>query len=573
MPLDVNILVGGEAGQGVQTIGLVLGKALARAGLSVFADQDYESRIRGGHNFFRIRVDPGLNKAQNEDLDIILALNRASVELHRSELKGSGLIIGDSQILKMEDGSDKFIDVPLEKLALTASEDKIMSNTVALGVILGLLEFPFEILAGSLQWHFAKASERVRQNNLKAARAGYDYIRQHPPQTHLPAYEAGTLKNHLFLNGNEAIALGAMAAGCKFVAAYPMTPITSILEFLAEKGPQYGIGVIQPEDEIAAINMVIGASYAGTRSMTVTSGSGFALMVEGLGLAGITETPAVVVLGQRPGPAVGLPTRTEQGELLFAIQSGTGEFPRIILAPANAEEAFYLTARAFNLAEQFQVPVIIITDTHLANSYTTLPKFDLEAVKIERGEWLKSVPAGGYRRYQLTETGLSARLVPGSEKALVSADADEHDENGHLTELGAIRTAQNAKRLKKMELIKKQLTPPHFEQKVNSKITLIGWGSTCGAIRECAQNLFQQGIPVNVLHFSEIWPFPSEFTTAALKATPLNVVVELNAGGQMAHLIHSETGLVVSTRINKWDGRPISARYILEELHKEGVIR
>ena len=426
-------------------------------------------------------------------------------------------------------------------------------------------------MEGTLNWHFAKLNELIRSGNIKAARAGYNFAQGHKPVSfqhkQLDAQAAG----RLFVNGNECIALGAMAAGCKFVAAYPMTPITSILEFMADKSQQYGIGVIQPEDEISAINMVVGAGYAGVRSMTTTSGSGFALMVEGLGLAGITETPAVIVLGQRPGPAVGLPTRTEQGELLFAIHAGTGEFPKVVLAPRDAEEAFFLTTKAFNMAEKYQIPVILMTDTHLANSYSDVPKFDLSSIKIERGEWADSAAAGEYKRYRLTGSGISPRLIPGKNGSVVLSDADEHDESGHLIESAQIRTQQNAKRMKKIETIKKDMSPPLFHQTFNARVVLIGWGSTYGAIMEASEILKSRGLANNVLQISEIWPFPSEFVIAALKSAPVSVVIENNLGGQLAYLIRAETGLSVTTRINKWDGRPMSAQYILEELKKGAI--
>ncbi len=571
MAADLNILIGGEAGQGIQTVGFVLGKAFSRGGLHVFADQDYESRIRGGHNFFGVRVSSGQVKAQSAALDILVALDKASIGLHGPEVKAGGLIITDSDTLKLDSVDQSVFNIPLEKLAKAVGGDKIMGNSVAVGAVLGLLNFDLEILTATLTWHFAKASEAVRAGNVKAATAGYEYARVHKPGSFNQQCRGIQSGNVMFVNGNEAISMGAMAAGCKFVAAYPMTPITSILEFLADKGRQYGIGVIQPEDEIAAINMVIGAGYAGVRAMTVTSGSGFALMTEGLGLAGMTETPAVIVLGQRPGPAIGLPTRTEQGELLFAIHAGTGEFPKVVLAPADAEEAFYLTAKAFNLAEQFQVPVILMTDTHLANSYTDVPRFELSAIKIERGEWLNAETAADYQRYRLTASGISPRLVPGLTGAVVAADSDEHDESGHLTESALFRTQQTAKRLKKYESIKKAISPPRFHQMVNAKLTLAGWGSTYGAILETSDILKSRGIANNILHLSEIWPFPAEFVSAALKAAPVSAVIENNFSGQLAYLIQAQTGISVSARINKWDGRPMSAGYILERLPKDAI--
>jgi 2-oxoglutarate/2-oxoacid ferredoxin oxidoreductase subunit alpha len=574
MAMDLNILVGGEAGQGIQTIGFVLGKTMVRGGLHVFADQDYESRIRGGHNFFRVRISDEEVKAQSEKLDIIIALNKETIDRHRGKLKENGIIILDASSVKVEEKDGIFIDVPLEKLAVESAANKIMSNSVAVGAVMGLLGYDIDILANVLRWHFAKNTESVREDNVKAAKAGFDYAAQHIPQNFNVKCKPVKDGKCMFLTGHEALALGAMAAGCKFLAAYPMTPITPILEYLADKGRDHGIAVIQPEDEISAINMVVGAAYTGVRAMTATSGSGFALMVEGIGLAGITETPAVIVLGERPGPAVGLPTRTEQGELLFAIRTGTGEFPRVVLTPANIEDAFNLTVKAFNLAEKHQTPVIILTDTHLANCYQDVEKFDLSRVKIDRGAIISDKEAGllkDYQRYKTTESGVSPRLLPLQSRAVVVSDSDEHDETGHLTEDAGIRTQQVAKRLRKYTGLKNDMGKPRFHQMPNAGLTLIGWGSTYGAVMEASEILQKQGIANNVLHLCEVWPFPVETVVSVLKQTPKSVCIENNATGQLADLIREETGYSISHRINKWDGRPISAQFIIDEL-KKGVV-
>jgi 2-oxoglutarate/2-oxoacid ferredoxin oxidoreductase subunit alpha len=576
MPIDLNFMVGGEAGQGIQTIGFVLGKAMVRGGLHVFGDMDYESRIRGGHNFFRIRVKDKEVRGLTEKVDILIALNKETVDLHRRELKENGLIILDGQTLKVDTHDPTFIDIPLERLAVEVSANKIMSNSVAVGAALGLIGYDVNILADVLRWHFAKNPENVREDNVKAAQAGYDYAAQHIPRFFTQKLRASGDGHCMFLNGHEALSLGAMAAGCKFVAAYPMTPTTPILEYLADKGRFYGIAVVQPEDEISAINMVVGAGFTGVRAMTATSGSGFALMVEGVGLAGITETPAVIVLGERPGPAVGLPTRTEQGELLFAIRTGTGEFPRAVLAPATVDDAFYLTIKAFNLAEKYQIPVIILTDTHLANSFNDAAKFDLASVKIERGELLSDEEASklkDYKRHKVTASGVSPRALPMQSRALVVTDSDEHDETGHLTDNPEFRTQQVSKRLRKYDGLKKEIGQPRFLKMPDARITLVGWGSSYGAIEEASEILKKEGLANNILHLTEIWPFPSDAVSAALKETPESAVIENNATGQLAYLIHSETGHQAKWRINKWDGRPISAQYIVEELKKEVVKR
>ena len=368
-----------------------------------------------------------------------------------------------------------------------------------------------------------KIPRNIQEDNVKAARAGYDYAAQHIPKTFTQSCKPSKDGKCMFITGSDALSLGAMAAGCKFLAAYPMTPTTPILEFMADKGRYYDIAVVQPEDEIAAINMVVGAAYTGVRAMTATSGSGFALMVEGIGLAGITETPAVVVLGERPGPAVGLPTRTEQGELLFAIRVGTGEFPRVVLAPATIEDAFYLTVKAFNLAEKYQIPVIILTDTHISNCYNDVDKFDLNQVKIERGALLSDEEAGkltDYKRYKITESGISPRALPMQSRTLVVSDSDEHDETGHLTESAEIRTQQVSKRLRKYVELKKEIGQPRFHQMPGAELTLIGWGSTYGAIMEASEMLKKKGVANNVLHISELWPFPVEAVIGSSKRNP-----------------------------------------------------
>jgi 2-oxoglutarate ferredoxin oxidoreductase subunit alpha len=318
--------------------------------------------------------------------------------------------------------------------------------------------------------------------------------------------------------------------------------------------------------------MSIGAAYAGVRAMVATSGGGFCLMVEGLALAGITETPIVVVLGQRPGPATGMPTRTEQGELWFALHAGHGEFPRVILAPATAEESFHAIIKAFNLAEKYQTPVIVLTDHYLATSYATVKRFDLKQVKIDRGEILSDEELdrlADYKRHLVTGSGISPRALPGQGKALVVTDSDEHNEAGHLVEDAETRNQQNLKRLRKQNGLKAEISSPKFQGSPNSEFTLIGWGSTYGAIREAAGLLKKDGMPVNVLHISEIWPFPAEAVSTALDKSPKNIVIENNATAQMANLIRRETGYKVDGTILKSDGRPFSPQEIVDLVKKE----
>jgi 2-oxoglutarate ferredoxin oxidoreductase subunit alpha len=344
------------------------------------------------------------------------------------------------------------------------------------------------------------------------------------------------------------------------------------MEYMAGKSDELQVVVVQPEDEIAAINMIIGAAFTGVRSMTATSGSGLCLMVEGLGLAGITEMPIVVVDGQRAGPAVGLPTRTEQGDLEFVIHAAHGEFPRAVLAPATIEDAFWVTVKAFNLADRYQLPVIILTDQHLASSQTTVEAFDLSKVVIDRGLLLEGegppVP-GEYKRHAITESGVSPRAMPLVGRALVCTDADEHDEAGHLTEDAETRTAMVLKRLRKLEGLRKDIAPPRLYGEAGAPVTLVGWGSTYGALKEAVDLARGEGLEVNLVHLSEMWPFPADAVSQALEHAQKVFVVENNATGQLARLIRSETGYRVAGGIRRFDGRPFTPAYILKALKQE----
>jgi 2-oxoglutarate ferredoxin oxidoreductase subunit alpha len=562
-------MVGGEAGQGVQSVGFLLAKVFARGGYHVFADQDYESRIRGGHNFFRVRVsDYGIG-AIAETVDVLIALNEGSIELHQDELADGGIVIFDGEKIKNIGDNSNLFSIPIERLSEEKAGDKVMSNTVALGAALALVDYDLEILNAVLVEHFGKG--KVADGNIAAARAGYDYgrneykgaVRQLKPVS-------GTKR--MLLSGNEAISMGAIAAGCRFMSAYPMTPASSIMEYIAAKSEDFGMVMVHTEDEIAAINMAIGAGYTGARAMTATSGSGFCLMVEGLGLAGITETPVVIIDAQRPGPAVGLPTRTEQGDLQFVLHAHHGDFPRAVLAPATVEDAFWVTVRAFNWADKYQLPVIILTDHHLASSYATVDPFDLSQVSIDRGLLFseKEMEPSKYLRHRVTKSGISPRAFPGLSKALVVTDSDEHDEEGHLTEDAGERMAQVQKRLRKIFSLRQEIDQPQLYGPKKADTTLIGWGSTYGAMREAVDKLLKEGASVNMIHLNELWPFPSEAVADALSMAHSSYVIEGNATGQLARLIKAETGKDVSGKILKFDGRPFTPAYIVEAVRKEG---
>jgi 2-oxoglutarate ferredoxin oxidoreductase subunit alpha len=481
-------MIGGEAGQGVQSMGYILARSMAKGGYSVLASQDYESRVRGGHNFFAVRVSDCPVQAISEEVNLLIALNEETIRLHKEELTKDGLILYDDERGKRVATEPTLVSVPFERLALERTGNRIMGNTVALGAALRLVQYDFEILSAVLRKTFGKKGREVAEKNVDAARAGYDFVHEGGPASFKYRLAPVGASRNMVINGGEAVALGALAAGCKFVSGYPMTPTTGILQYFAGQSEAFNVVFEQAEDEIAAINMVLGASYAGVRALTATSGGGFSLMVESLSLAGMTETPVVIVLGQRVGPATGLPTRTEQGELEFAIHAGHGMFPRVVFAPGTAEEAFYLTVKAFNLAEQYQVPVILLTDTYLSDTYVTA-EFDLSKVTVERGDFLSDEEAhalGRYRymRHKLTSSGVSPRVIPGQAAALVVTDSDEHTEDGHITESAEVRLQMVQKRLNKMAGLRTEIGTPHAYGPEEAKTVLVCWGSTYGVLRE-----------------------------------------------------------------------------------------
>jgi 2-oxoglutarate ferredoxin oxidoreductase subunit alpha len=571
MVMDYTIKIGGEAGQGIQTIGETLARVFSRTGYYVFSHQDYESRIRGGHNFYQIRVSARPISASREGVDILVALDRESIMQHEHELVEQGRIIYDSSSLKLKYEKPAFFDVPFGDLAVQSGGQQIMAGTVATAAVLGMLGMELALFLDSITAIFGKKGDEVVMANKSAALAGYEFAVRHCTRC---SFSAGTTaaQPRMLINGIEAIALGALASGCKFYAAYPMTPSTGIMDFFASKEKEYGIVVEQAEDELAAINMALGASFAGARSMTGTSGGGFALMTEGLSLAGMTETPIVIALGQRPGPATGFPTRTEQGELQFALTAGHGEFPRLIFAPGTPRQAFYLTNKAFDLAEKYQVPAFVLFDTYFADSQWTLDGLDAGKLRFQeyrqRGEAFNNLE--GYKRHAFSESGISALGVPGDAKHVVVTDSDEHDEEGHIVEDAATRVKMVEKRLlKKLPLIKREIAPPYLYGTPNPQVVIAGWGSTYGIMKE-AVDLLAGSSAIAMLHFSELFPFPhtEKFDYIRyLQNADMTICVEQNATGQFSRLMRAETGYEFGAHIRKFDGRPFSVEKLAGEIN------
>jgi 2-oxoglutarate ferredoxin oxidoreductase subunit alpha len=369
--MELTLKIAGAAGQGLQTIGVLLSRVFFRSGYFVFVTQEYMSRVRGGHNSFQLRCSDSPVLSPSDTQDMVIALDETSVRLHREELAADGVMLADFSKIPTSSPDNTCLDIPWNKIATDEGGNKIFINIVAVGAVLGLLYFGLDCFNDLIRETIGKKKPELLEKNLQTALAGYNFAREHLSEKFSRQLPRISPRPEILATGNEAIALGTLAAGCSFYTAYPMTPATGIMVTLAHYQEQFDLMVEQAESEIAAINMVLGASFAGARAMTGTSGGGFALMAEGLSLAGMTETPAVIALAQRPGPATGLPTRTEQGDLLFALHAGHGEFPRAILTPGTAAEAFQLTFDAFNLAEKYQIPVIIMTDQFLADAYAS----------------------------------------------------------------------------------------------------------------------------------------------------------------------------------------------------------
>ncbi len=574
---DFNWKIGGQAGFGIVSSGLMFAKTITRGGLFVYSYVEKPSLIRGGHNTYQVYVNKKPIYSQRKQVDLLVALNSETIDLHLPELSAGSAVIVDSEkmkvdIAKLKRRQIKVYDIPFNKLAREAGGQEVMRNTVTLGATIALLEYDLSILEKVIKEQFSHKQAEIAKKNIKAARSGYRYIKENYNTKEFACLLKPQLrqKKLMVITANEAAALGAIAAGCKFYAAYPMTPASSILHTLAKFGPSKGMVVRQVEDEISAINAIQGASTAGVRSMLATSGGGFALMVEGVSLAGITETPIVIVEAMRGGPATGLPTWTEQADLQFVVSAGHGEFPRVVLAPGDAEEAFYLTALAFNLAELMQSPVIILLDKYISENHLSLPFFDTSKIKIKRGKILSDKEATRlgekYRRYKVTKDGVSPRALPGQKGPVMFINSDEHDEMGFSEESADNRIAQVNKRARKIEVVKPYLPPAKLYGSRQSDITLVGWGSVKGPVVDAlAWGGFKK--KVNFVHFNCVDPLPANTVKLLQKAKRL-VLVENNSTGQFAKLLRAGTGIEIKDKILRYDGRPFYPSELIQVINK-----
>lgn len=573
---DMSILIGGSAGQGVESGGAGVAQAFARAGLHAFAMQDFRSRIRGGHNFFQIRLSEHPVYSHRDPVHLAVALTPESVAMHVDHIaEGGAVIFADSFRIDEEALKARGISVdalPLTKIA-ERHGDRIMTNTAALGATAGITGFPIEHLEGVIRENFAVKGQAVVDANLRVVRDAYDVARERYGDDfpfRLAAIEGAPRR--LLMNGNEALALGALAGGCRFISAYPMTPATSVIEWLAAAPAEYGVVTKHTEDEIAAMCMALGASFAGARAMTATSGGGFSLMVEAMGLSGITEVPIVMVDAQRGGPSTGMPTHTEQSDLLFVIHASQGEFPRVVMAPGTVEQCFEAGWRAFNLADGYQCPVVILTDTLLATSLQTVDAdaIDFGSVLIDRGKTLDGdVAPDGYKRFAYSDDGVSPRAFPGNPQAIVTSPSDEHDEDGHISEASEVRVPMMQKRMRKLEMARNDMRLPDLHGREDADITIITWGSTYGTVRHAVDILNESGESVRMLHFRDMWPLPVGELREALRSCRRSVVVEQNYTSQLATLLRMTIGFEADVTLTKYDGRPFGPDDIVAAVRRE----
>jgi 2-oxoglutarate ferredoxin oxidoreductase subunit alpha len=562
--------VGGQQGEGIESTGEIFSIALNRLGYYLYGYRHFSSRIKGGHTNNKIRVSTTQVRSISDDLDILVAFDQETVDLNYKELHDHGVILADAKFnpKQPEDTKASLYTIPFTDMA-TELGTSLMKNMVAVGATCAVLDLDISVFEEVVEEIFGKKGQQVVDKNMEAVKAGFDYMKKQLDESALMHLEKADGKKRLFMIGNDAIAMGALAGGCRFMAAYPITPASEIMEYLIKKLPQLGGAVIQTEDEIAAATMAIGASYGGVRALTASSGPGLSLKTEAIGLAGITEQPIVIVDTQRGGPSTGLPTKQEQSDLMAMIYSTHGEIPKIVMAPSTVQEAFYDTAEAFNLAEEYQCPVIVLSDLQLSLGKQTVEPLDYSKIEIRRGKLqqgeLPTIENNGYfKRYEVTPDGVSPRVIPGMKYGIHHVTGVEHDETGKPSESAANRIAQMDKRFRKIENIKFD-TPvyqnaPHDE----ADLLIVGFGSTRGAIEEAVARLEKDGIKVNHAHVRLIHPFPIDELLPLVKSAKRIAVVEQNATGQLANIIKMNVGFGEKVnKIVKYDGNP----FLPNEIH------
>ena len=554
------VLIGGEAGQGIFYAGDIFSKAILEGGLEFFSRVEFPSLIRGGHNSVNIRVSDNEVRSSLKNYDLIVALDENTVNKHKGLLKSSGRIICDESI---EVEGVEVYRIPFEKILKKFEAGRVMKNTLALGATCAVLSYDFKFLEQAIRKDLEnkKVSSVLIEKNIEVSKFAYDYIQKNYGDTFEIKLEGSRNKNKRMINGNRSLVEGALKAECKFMSAYPMSPATSIME---EFDKEEGVVMKQAFDEIAAIGLALGASFAGVRAMTATSGGGLDLMGEFVSLIGVAEQPLVIVDVQRPGAATGLPTRQGQSDLNLVLNVGHGEFPRIVLAPGDVEELYYETFNAFNLADKYQLPVLILSDKHLASSVVSLSAFDDKGLVVDRGEIVVE-DVEDYKRFKVTESGVSPRSIPGK-GPVFNSSSDEHNEEGLIFEGADNKVNMEDKRFRKLNGLKRELALPKLHGGESADITLVSFGSTKAVILEAVEDLKNESVNVNFLQLVCVCPFPSEYVKSVLSKSKKIICVEENKTGQLAGLIRRETGIGIKEKLLKYNGRAFFPCEIFERV-------
>lgn len=584
---EVTIGIAGAAGDGLDKSGDTLAKTCGRLGLHVYAYNSYQSIIRGGHIWLRVRIGAEKVYSHGDHLNAVIALNQDSIERHASEIEEGGVLVFNSDKFKCDPSlvgeGVQVLGLPMNEVTADVVKEHgalqpIMQNTVAVGAVLYLANLGLEEAIGVMSDTFAHKGQKVIDLNVSLLKCGFEYAKKNAKT--FTSEWSFSKKRRPFITGNEAIAFGATVAGCKFYSAYPMTPASTILHWMVNHAKQTGVCIKQGEDEIAVINMAIGAGIAGARSMCATAGGGFALMTEAIGMAGIMEVPVVCVEVQRGGPSTGLPTKTEQADLYQCLGASQGEFPRIIVHPYDVADAYQTTIDVFNYADKYQLPVIIMSDLLLSEHPETVdPESFTTDPKIDRGEIVKEwnpEEKGKFKRFKFTESGISPRSLPGTANTVFVSASDDHDEESILISdmftSPPVRRMIMQKRMRKMENLLKEIPAPQLGGAADGDVTLVCWGSTYGAVREAAEMLTAQGIKTNYLCIKYIVPFHAKEVSEILNKAKKKISVEVNFTSMMAKYIKGETGISMDHHINKYDGEPMEPMIIVEAV-KEHIAK
>lgn len=570
--------IGGEAGYGVMTTGLSISKVAARSGYHVWDYSEYPSLIRGGHNTYETHIDTEPVHSSKHPVDLLVCLNEETWKLHNHRLHDDSVTVYDPDQFQITEAKGKLVPLPVKKILLEQRGLSVMGNMITFGASLALMGADPEIYESLIRETFAKKGDEVIDANLRMVSVGTDFVRENHADCVRPVLtKKPDVKPSMVIAGNESFGLGAVAADCRFYCSYPMTPASSVLTYLSAVAEKCGMVVKQAEDEISVINTALGSSFAGVRSAVGTSGGGFALMVESISLSGIIETPIVIFLAQRPGPATGVPTWTAQGDLLFAVHAGHGDFPKVVLAPGDVEEMVELTLKAFDIADKYQIPVIVMSDKVLSESHQDFPMERFEALTKSyvpnRGKIIDALPAGTteekpYLRYEVTEDGISPMLIPGTPGAFYQANSYEHLEDSHTTEdmKEVIRQVDKRDRKQATYLATDFTLPEIFGDMEKAETVLVSWGGNKGVILDGMKELAAMGKNVAYIHFTHIYPLDEAKVKPLFEAKKRYILIDNNASGQFGRVLREQTGITLADKLLKYDGQPIFREEIVAKV-------